>query len=57
MELLKEKESLACKGGAATSIGGSIVVLVTGIFSAILGFIDGFSNPIRCNGYRSYYNW
>ena len=55
MELLKDNESLKCIGGGV-SITSSVVVIITGVLSAILGFIDGISNPIRCNGYRSYYN-
>lgn len=55
MELLKDKETKNIKGGGQISAG--VVVIVTGVISAILGFIDGFSNPTSCNARRySYYN-
>lgn len=47
MKVLNEQEMLECNGGAKLSAG--VVGLVVGIVSFILGIIDGYTNPKKCN--------
>ena len=55
MELLKDKETRKIQGGGNVSAG--FIVIMTGIISAFLGFVDGYSNPMSCNARRySYFN-
>ena len=55
MELLKDSETKKINGGGQISAG--IIVIITGLVSTFLGFIDGYSNPMSCNARRySYFN-
>ena len=55
MELLKDKDTKKVNGGGQASAG--FIVMITGLISAFLGFVDGYSNPMSCNARRySYFN-
>lgn len=55
MELLHDNETKKINGGGQISAGA--IVIITGLISGFLGFIDGITNPLSCNARRySYFN-
>lgn len=47
MEILNEKDAMNYVGGF--KITKTVIALIAGLSSFILGIIDGLSNPRKCN--------